>query len=1282
MSMLKRIFITGVMTTTVMSMSIVLAPTAKAAASAGDLIKISSTSSVYYLGTNGKRYVFPNEATYFSWYKDFSNVVTISQSEMETYSLAANVTVRPGTKLIKSPSNSAVYAVEPGGKLRSIVSEANAINLYGANWAKNVVDVIDSFFVNYTVGTPLTLGQYPQGQLIKTSGSADVYLVSASQARKFGSEAAFLANGYNMSNVVTVASSYTMPSTGSAIAGAETSLTDVSQGGVSTGPVSTGSGLTAVLGSDTPASTTIPAGVSKVGLMNFNLTASNDGDVVVSSVTITRGGLGSKADFTALWIEQAGARLTSNKTLSSNDQAVLTFSPALTISAGKTVTLSVYGSVAASNLGANDMLSIASASDITASGATVSGSFPVAGNLMSFTTSYAVNIAEITPNTSPESYNVGDEDVVLGSFALDNEAGLGSSVTRDTILKSVTFKNMGNADLSTVAANLALEKSGVKVSDTATIDGKYVTFTLANDGLAITKGDNITLKITGDITSQDASNSTIQFELNKSSDMDIEEASTGFAATVATDVNRNASTATFTNANSEMGLTTLTAGNITISKESTSPTGKSYVRNTKDVTILLANVKANQAFNADGMMLDVNSISTAHASSATNPDSFDNIRLYVNGNLVDSKDEANISSSKINYDSSVSLNQGDNEIKVVMDVTNDAADGENIILALNSADAFTGATYVTSGDNVLSTDIGGSAIAGKATVGTASLTATRNDGFVAGNNANSDKKIVRGTTDVVLGTFAVKALNDNITVNSITLAANTARATKLTASHITNLKLIVAGSQIGGTKNMSASGVSFNLGADSLTVNKDTTKTFTLLGTIDSSSDIGDFVATTATIFGIDSNGKDLTTNPTVSTVEFVVTGSGSLTVSKNGDTKIASLLSANKGNNEVARFKLTASNDDLKINKIYISNMAGTAADPRISAINIYNGSTLLGTGVPTNGEVFFDISSTPVTVKASQSVVLTAKVDLNDITDASQTGKDIQLAITGIEADSSSGSELDSTSNPLAYDDSASFASATTINNAALASDTTATSFVANSGNALVAGQVILVGDEQMLVTGVSSNTITVTRGINSTSAATHATGTTITKMSSIAGNSFRVYKTIPTIALQALPSTVLTTGSKTVLKFTVAADANADVTIKSFFANVSNTGVTLTSTTGSLKVDGSNYTTAAVAADNTNVTKVTVDLSSSPVVVAAGTSRTFEVVLPVSSITTTNGATASITSSLGEDANFAVSAVLGTSTFVWSDNSDVTNYATNLLNSFEVFGLPTDTQSLSTN
>jgi len=128
MERFKKIFAAGVIFVTVLSMSVVVAP-AGATASAGDLIKMDGLSSVYYLAADGKRYVFPSEATYFSWYSDFSGVVTISQSELESYPLGKNVTMRPGTKLVKITTNPKVFAVTPGGNLVWVDSEATATTL-------------------------------------------------------------------------------------------------------------------------------------------------------------------------------------------------------------------------------------------------------------------------------------------------------------------------------------------------------------------------------------------------------------------------------------------------------------------------------------------------------------------------------------------------------------------------------------------------------------------------------------------------------------------------------------------------------------------------------------------------------------------------------------------------------------------------------------------------------------------------------------------------------------------------------------------------------------------------------------------------------------------------------------------------------------------------------------------------------------------------------------------------------------------------------------------------
>lgn len=140
-------------------LSLILAPFTRVMAATslntGDLIKASG-QAVYYYASNGKRLVFPNEKTYFTWYGDFSNVKTITDAELAAISIGGNVTYRPGKFLVKITTDPKVYAVDVTGSLRWVTSEAIAVSLYGSDWAKKVQDVPDAFFVDYTNGTPIT----------------------------------------------------------------------------------------------------------------------------------------------------------------------------------------------------------------------------------------------------------------------------------------------------------------------------------------------------------------------------------------------------------------------------------------------------------------------------------------------------------------------------------------------------------------------------------------------------------------------------------------------------------------------------------------------------------------------------------------------------------------------------------------------------------------------------------------------------------------------------------------------------------------------------------------------------------------------------------------------------------------------------------------------------------------------------------------------------------------------------------------------------------------------
>lgn len=113
----------------------------------GQLIKGASSSAVYLL-KDGKRWVFPNERIFYSWYENFDSVKTITDQELAQYSLGGNLIFKPGT-LIKIPSIPKVYVIVEDNKMRWVETEDAAKKFFGNDWAKQVRDVGVSYFINY-----------------------------------------------------------------------------------------------------------------------------------------------------------------------------------------------------------------------------------------------------------------------------------------------------------------------------------------------------------------------------------------------------------------------------------------------------------------------------------------------------------------------------------------------------------------------------------------------------------------------------------------------------------------------------------------------------------------------------------------------------------------------------------------------------------------------------------------------------------------------------------------------------------------------------------------------------------------------------------------------------------------------------------------------------------------------------------------------------------------------------------------------------------------------------
>lgn len=147
----------------------------------GDLIRGESLSAVYYYGADGMRYVFPNSKTYFTWYENFDDVKWISDADLGTIQIGGNVTYKPGARMIKINSDPKVYAVGSNGALHWVATEAVATSLYGATWNKQIDDVPDGFFSNYSSGFDLvSTALYNKNAMLATASiNADKGLQSA-----------------------------------------------------------------------------------------------------------------------------------------------------------------------------------------------------------------------------------------------------------------------------------------------------------------------------------------------------------------------------------------------------------------------------------------------------------------------------------------------------------------------------------------------------------------------------------------------------------------------------------------------------------------------------------------------------------------------------------------------------------------------------------------------------------------------------------------------------------------------------------------------------------------------------------------------------------------------------------------------------------------------------------------------------------------------------------------------------------------------------------------------
>ena len=982
MQKLRKAFVASVMMVTVLSMSMLTVPMQVGAAVAqnGDLIKMEGLSSVYYLA-GGKRYVFPNEATYFSWYSDFSGVVTVPQSELESYPLGANVTMRAGTKLVKITTDPKVYAVEPDGKLLHVPSEAVAMTLYGADWAKRVVDIADAFFTNYTVSTEtVSASAYPEGSLVKFGGAADIYYIDADgSARKVADEAALAANRFKMSDVITA--TIVMPTAGANITATETTLVDVSQSGAAVGITpGAGTGLSVSLASDTPASVTTltetgaDGAQAMIPVLKVNFTASADGAVQVNTVKFKRNHVPSAdADFAEFYLYDGETLLAKYNSIS---EGILTFTKTaglFTVPAGTTkgITLKVNldKDVAASR---SYNFSILTAADVVTNGATVSGTFPATGNAMTTANVSDLGKLTLTHSTDSTAPDPGKTDHSLWTFTAQ-------ATDQDIQIEKMKFTIIGTVD-ATDLTNFYLEVGGAKITPVVAsmASDKTVTFNFATP-YVILKGNTKTVNFKSDVVG--GTSRTYRVYVYDKEDVMAKDKEYGVYVTP----NQSDTYTKISAANA----TTINSGSLTVSKNLQSPSG--------NIASGAVNVEIGKFdFKATGEAIKIDTL------YLFSDESLYQVKAYVDGSQVGTASNLTASqAATTSLGNSFIIPAGTTKTLVVKaDIKNGTSPyaaktddtAINFQLGQISSSAY---TLQTSGG----TDTTGAVAGNSLTAKTGTLTAAENLSF--GDRSSTNPTGVVNSVAAKVASFVLTAgSGEGVTVTQISLADYDAAT--LMGDNFQNMKLMHGTTQIGttiGTLNATAVGNYDFSPSPAIKIAAGEQYVVDVYADIKSGATQSGmnmsgvkFAAVTATG---DVTATDASYNPNDFELQTMYISSvGALYISDDSATPDAAQLVMGATDQEIAKFKLEASPaENLSLTKIIISDSVSSAATGTLTNIKLYDGDTLIAGPVQfsttlastTYVHAAFNVA---LTVPANGSKTLTVKADVSTADAGAVTG------------------------------------------------------------------------------------------------------------------------------------------------------------------------------------------------------------------------------------------------------------------------------------------------------
>ena len=921
--------------------------TAHAAPVDGSLIKTKEFDSVYYF-KGGQRWVFPNLKSYKTWYKDFSTVQVIPRAELETYPVhlpGSNVVYRAGTRLVKITTDPRVFAVEPGGKLRWISSEATAKALYGNDWAKRVDDVPDAFFTNYSIGADLTGTTLPDGSLVK-SGSDYFYIQGG--LKRAVSAAGLVGNNFNTAYAIVLADTSAYAA-GAALGDSE--VADTAQAGAmpTTVPGTSVSGaLTISLASDSPAGTqsivvdtTSETGGQRLARMaKVNFTAGSAA-ANVTKVVAKRLGVSKDADVDNLYLADANGKILA-KNISFSAGAATFNGNLFTVPAGQTVSVWILEDVNKSSAAGSTQGWSVDASGVTTSGnGTVTGS----ANGFLFTVASVTDLAQLEVATSSPiaaaTVDAGKVGYTLGTFKV-------KAVDQEMLVKSVKFTQIGTI-ATTDLKNIKLNVAGIQYGATQDLGAdNTLSFDFsgaADGGLKLLAGQTKFLDLVGDITG--GTNRTFAFSIQNQEDVQAWDAAYKVFVPVYVGVNYNGEAF----AVQTLSNTTVNTGNLTTSIAVGAPNGN-VALNASSVTV------ARFTLSAAGENVKITGLSVSSTASDYT-DIFKNVKLMLDGTQVGST-ATTLTAGVANaytFSNNFTVKVGTPSVLEIVADLNDSS------LAANSTFSFSLVAGASNAQGVIS-------LATMSTGAVSGNTLTLKSGAptVAANSSVVDATVaapsgVINDTDVKIGSFVISAgAGEGAKISSLSLQdANSVPLNGL-FSNMRIKGLNAAGQYVElapGVGNLSGAGSTYAYSLSTpLVLTKGQQYVMDVVANVLSTTSTLLLNTPTAVVKVKDSSVAYQTTDTAQSnTITTGATGKavylvakGTLTAAVSADTPVAQQLVMGATNQPLMKFKLTAGrSEDLSVTELTaaVTIMASTTPTGILSNIRLLDGDAQVGSAV-----------------------------------------------------------------------------------------------------------------------------------------------------------------------------------------------------------------------------------------------------------------------------------------------------------------------------------------------